>query len=58
MAIYAGSDQCRIVAGDEVCDLDTYSPFPITNGVRLLSSDDYVLKDKNNIYITFKKEDE
>jgi hypothetical protein len=31
---------------------------PITNNQKLLSSDNYILKDKNGIYLTAKKEDE
>lgn len=58
MPIYIGGTKCKIISGGVPCEINTYSPIIVTNGVRLLSSDDYVLKDKNNIYLTLKKEDE
>lgn len=58
MAIYLGETKYKIIADGKVCSMQVYSPTPITNGIRLLSSDDYTLKDMNNIYLTVKKEDE
>lgn len=58
MAIYLGSQKYKIVLGGDIYDMQIYSPIPITNGIRLLSSDDYTLKDINGLYLTTKKEDE
>lgn len=59
MAIYAGGQKYKLIAGGGVCDMQIYTPNTIiTNGIRLLSSDDYTLKDINGLYLTTKKEDE
>jgi hypothetical protein len=58
MAIYIGGQKFKLIVGGDICDMQIYSPTPITNGVRLLSSDDYTLKDINGLYLTTKKEDE
>lgn len=58
MALYIGGQKHKLIVGGDICNLNTYSPTPITNGIRLLSSDDYTLKDINNIYLTTVKEDE
>lgn len=52
MAIYIGGQKCKIIAGGDICGLRIYSPTPITNGVRLLSSDDFTLMDVNGLYLT------
>lgn len=52
MAIYIGGQKFKIICDGKVCGLQTYSPIPITNGVRLLSSDDYILRDINGLYLT------
>lgn len=59
MAIYVGGQKYKLIIGGEVCGLNIYTPnVIITNGIRLLSSDDYTLKDINGLYLTTKKEDE
>lgn len=58
MAIYLGETKYKLIVGGDICDMQIYSPIPITNGIRLLSSDDYILKDINGLYLTTKKEDE
>lgn len=52
MAIYVGGQKWKLTVGGDVCNLDVYTPTPITNGIRLLSSDDFILKDINNLYLT------
>ena len=52
MAIYVGGIKCNLISGGNVCNLNIYSPTPITNGIRLLSSDDYILKDISGLYLT------
>ena len=59
MAIYVGGTKYKLILGGDVCNMDTYTPnIIITNGIRLLSSDDYTLKDINGLYLTTIKEDE
>lgn len=56
MALYlGGSEKLKIVIDNINCHLKLFSTTPITNGVRLLSSEDYILKDSNNIYLTTKE---
>lgn len=55
MAIYIGGQKYKLIVGGNVCSLNVPSSTPITNGVRLLSSDDFILKDINNLYITVKE---
>jgi hypothetical protein len=52
MALYIGGTKYKIIVGGEVCNLHIPSPIPITNGIRLLPSDDFILKDINNLYLT------
>lgn len=52
MAIYAGGAKCRFFVGESVYDMELYSSIPITNGIRLLSSDDYTLMDSKVVYVT------
>lgn len=52
MAVYVGGQKYKLIVGRDICDMQIYSPIPITNGVRLLSSDDFILKDINNVYLT------
>ena len=59
MAIYVDGTKCKFVVDGTTCGIVTYAPdIIITNGVRLLSSDDYILKDIHGLYLTIKKEDE
>ena len=53
MALYLGSGGKRkiVLNGVTYC-LNLFSTTPITNGIRLLSSENYVLKDSNGIYLT------
>lgn len=53
MALHLGSYENLIVNfGDECYALEFYSNTPITNGVRLLTSDSYILNDSNGVYLT------
>lgn len=58
MALYVGANKYNVIIGDIICDMRLYSEIPITNGIRLLSSDDYTLKDINGLYLTIEKEGE
>ena len=59
MALYIGDQKCKLVLGGKVCNVIVYTPNAvIINGIKLLSSDDFILKDINGLYLTTKKEDE
>lgn len=53
MALYlGGSEKLKISINNVAYLLNLFSTIPITNGIRLLSSDDYILKDSNELYVT------
>lgn len=56
MALYLGSDKVKINLDNIVCYLNLFSEIPITNGVRLLSSEGYILKDFSGLYLTTEEE--
>ena len=57
MALYLGSsEKLKINLDNIVYYLNFFSEIPITNGVRLLSSEGYILKDSNGLYATTKEE--
>lgn len=57
MALYLGSsDQQKIILDGVVYRFNLYSSTPITNHIRLLSSDNYILKDSNGLYLTVKED--
>lgn len=54
MALYLGSNKVKInIDGATYC-LNLFSETPITNSAMLLSSDSYILKDFNGLYLTAK----
>ena len=58
MALYLGtSEKLKINLDNVVYYLNLFSEVPITNGVRLLSSDGYIFKDSNGLYLTVKSDD-
>ena len=59
MALYLGSsEKQKIVLNGILHHLILLSEKPITNGIRLLSSDNFILKDSKGLYLTSKKEAE
>lgn len=52
MAIYVGGIKYKLILDRDICGLNICTSTPITNGVRLLSLDDYILKDINGLYLT------
>ncbi len=59
MALYIGSsEKKKIYLDGALRRLNIFSSNLITNGIKLLSSDDYILKDSNGVYLTSKKEDD
>jgi hypothetical protein len=58
MAIYlGGSEKLQVNIDDVKYFFKQFSEILITNGVRLLSSENYILKDSNDVYITAKEVD-
>lgn len=57
MALYLGnSEKLKVVLNGNKYFLNLLSEVLITNGVRLLSLDNYILKDSNGIYLTSKED--
>lgn len=52
MALYLGNSKVKINSNYLKYFLNIYSSTPITNGVILKSSDNYILKDCNGLYLT------
>lgn len=52
MGLYMGSTKIKITLDNIKYFLNLYSSVPIVNNVLLLSSDNYILKDSNNLYLT------
>ena len=56
MALYLGnSEKLKINLNGVVYNLNLYSTEVILNGVILISSNDYILKDINGLYLTVKE---
>ena len=55
MALYLGSDKVKVNLDNKVHHLNLVVITPSIVGVKLLSSDDYVLKDLNGLYLTSKE---
>lgn len=56
MALYLGSQRVNVKLGSGNRLIEFYSTTLITNGARLLTSDDLTVKDSNGLYITLEKE--
>ena len=58
MSLYLGnSEKLKVNLNNVIYRFMLFSENPITNGTRLLSSDNYTLKDSNGIYLTIKEGD-
>ena len=55
MALYLGKDAVKINLNGIVYSLNLFSSNPILNGVSLLSSEGYILRDSNGLYLTTKE---
>lgn len=56
MALYLGnSEKLKINLDGVVYDLNLFSTTPITDGIRLLSLENYILKDSNGLYLVAKE---
>lgn len=56
MSTFLGNDKVRVFIGGIEYNIEFYSENLITNGVLLLSADDYILQDTKGTYITAKEE--
>ena len=58
MALYVGDKEKRKVILDGVVyRFNLFTTTPITNFIRLLSSDDYILKDSEGLYLTVEEDE-
>ena len=57
MALYLGNEKVKISLGSVACLLNLVYVKPTTNGILLLSSDGFTLKDSNGVYLTVKESD-
>ena len=59
MAVYLGSgDKLKINLNNVAYCLNLFADPPITNGIRLISSDGHIVKDSRGLYVTATKESE
>ena len=57
MALYLGnSEKLKININNIKYSLKILTETPVFNGARLLSSENYILKDSNGIYLTVKED--
>lgn len=56
MSLYLGSEKLKLNMGDAIYGLIIPSATPMLNGIMLLSSDSYILKDSNGVYLTAKED--
>ena len=55
MALYLGDSKVKINLNGIVCSLNLFSSNLILNGILLLASEGYILKDSNGLYLTTKE---
>lgn len=56
MALYLGSSgKLKVDLNNSKYYLNLYTKIPITNGIKLLSSEGYILKDSKGLYLTAKE---
>lgn len=56
MALYLGSsDKLKLYWDDTLYRFNLFTKTPITNGIRLLSFDNFILKDSSGLYLTVKE---
>jgi len=57
MALYLGGEKVKINLDGVAYYLNVFSDLPITNGVRLISSDGHILMDINGLFLTAKEDE-
>lgn len=58
MAIYVGGQKHKFILDGRVFGFNIPIPTSITENIKLFSSENYILKDMNDVYLTLEKEDE
>lgn len=54
--LYLGSQKIKLSIGEITSVLQFFSSSPIINGITLMSSDGYILKDSDGLYLTTQEE--
>lgn len=57
MALYLGSNLTKINLNNTIYHLNLFSSNIILNGIKLLSSEGYTLRDTNGLYLTAKEDE-
>lgn len=58
MALYIGSsDKRKVILNGVVYNFNLFTTIPITNFIKLLSSDNYILKDSEGLYLTVEEDE-
>ena len=57
MAVYLGSEKIKINLGDVAYYLNIFTEIPPLEGIMLRSSDNYILRDKDGLYLTIERTD-
>lgn len=55
MALHLGSEKVKLNLNGALYNLNLYSSTPIVETIRLLSSEGYILKDSNGLYLVPKE---
>ena len=55
MALHLGSEKVKLNLNGVLYNLNLYSSTPIVETIRLLSSEGYILKDSNDLYLVPKE---
>lgn len=58
MGFYVGDTKYKIIINNVVHTMKSSMASVVTDGIKLLSSDNLILKDSNQLYLTAKKEGE
>lgn len=57
MGLFFGGEKVKVALNGVSCNLKLFSSIPIVNGIRLATSDDYLLQDSNGMYLTVKEDE-
>jgi hypothetical protein len=58
MALYlGGSEELKLILDGVVYRLNLFTSAPVSDFIRLLSSDNYTLQDSNGLYLTVEEEE-
>lgn len=57
MGLYLGAEKFKLNYGGVPVIMNIASTVPMTNGIKLISSEGYILKDLNGVYLTVEEGD-